>query len=208
MEIKRTGAAGVLLTLDGVNLLMDGVSREVKPYPATPEKLRNALLHTKIDAVLITHHHKDHYDASFVSQYAQKTAGPVIGPADIQMVQLGSLKIRTVESRHIGKAEDIEHKSFIIQGSRCIWFTGDSSPLQWQREDLPGPDVLIAPYAYAIGTGWKVTKALAPKVLVLLHLPDRTNDPYGLWDAVEQTVSTKDGPEILIPEMGETIQLN
>ncbi len=199
----------MLLTLDGKNLLMDGVSREVKPYPATPDDVRRSLLQTHLDAVLITHEHKDHYDAAFVSEYVQKTAGPITGPADIQITDIGPLRILPVESRHIGKVDDIAHRSFIICGSKCIWFTGDSSPLQWQgREDIPKPDVLIAPYAYAIGTGWKITKALAPKIFVLLHLPERSEDPYGLWNAVEQTVRINDGPRILIPQMGETITID
>ena len=208
MEIKRTAAAGVLLTLDGKNVLLDGVSREVKPYPATPENIRQELLRTKLDAVAITHHHLDHYDASFVSEYVKNTAGPLVGPADIQITDFGSLEIQPVKSRHIGKMEDINHTSFILRGSQCIWFTGDSSPLQWQgREELPKPDVLIAPYAYAIGTGWKITKVLAPKVLVLLHLPDRLDDTYGLWDAVEQAVQGEREIQILIPKMGETVQI-
>ena len=208
MEIKRTGTAGVLLTLDGVNVLMDGVSREVKPYPATPDTLRDELKHTKLDAVLITHHHKDHYDPVFVSEYVQNTAGPVIGPADIQMVSIGSVQIQPVETRHIGKIADIKHTSFILQGSKCVWFTGDSSPLQWKEKgNLPKPDVLIAPYAYAIGTGWKITKELAPKTLVLLHLPDKENDSYGLWDAVEETIKDSDALQVLIPAMGETVNI-
>ncbi len=208
MEIKRTGAAGVLLTCDGITILMDGVSREVKPYPATPEDLRAELLQTKIDALLITHNHKDHYDAAFVSEYAEKTAGPVLGPAAIQISEIGPLTIQPVESRHIGKAEDVTHTSFIIQGSKCVWFTGDSSPLQWLgRGDLPKPDILIAPYAYAIGTGWKITKELAPEAIVLLHLPERSNDPYGLWDAVEQTTGADTCPKLQIPHIGETVIL-
>ena len=43
MEIRRTANAGVLLKLDGVSILMDGVCREVKPYPATPPEERALL---------------------------------------------------------------------------------------------------------------------------------------------------------------------
>ncbi len=214
MEIKRTACAGCLLTLDGKKLLLDGVGREVKPYPATPYHLQTELLQDKPDALLITHQHADHYDAAFVSEYVKNTAGPVIGPADIPFSDgkagtVGPLQIRPVLSRHIGKTEPIEHISFVITGSQCVWFTGDASPLQWRgREDLQKPDVLIAPYAYAIGSGWQITKTLAPKVLVLLHLPDRSEDGYGLWEAVEQTIVHNDGPNVLIPQMGETVTIH
>lgn len=211
MEIKRTANAGILLRLDGKRILMDGVCREVKSYLATPSHVREALLKELPDALLITHCHADHYDAAFVSEYLQKTAGPVLGPADIpfcstEVYGVGEVRITTVPSRHIGKKEPMGHMSFIVEGSRCVWFLGDASPLQWQgREDLPRPEVLVAPYAYAIGTGWQVTKKLAPRLLVLLHLPPREDDPCGLWDAVEQTLQNRDGPQVYIPAMGQTI---
>ncbi len=209
MEIKRTAAAGVWLKLDDTVLLLDGVGREVKPYPATPADLRDNLLGEKIDGVLITHRHKDHYDAAFVSEYVQKTAGPVLGPADIPLAgqetsKIGAVHIQSIKSRHIGITDSIEHTSYILQGSRCVWFTGDASPLQWQKmPNLPTPDVLIAPYAYAIGTGWQLTKQLNPKMLVLLHLPRKEDDKAELWQAVEQTIIQQDGPQVWIPQIGE-----
>ena len=36
MELRRTANAGVLLKLDDVEILLDGVCQEVKPYLATP----------------------------------------------------------------------------------------------------------------------------------------------------------------------------
>ena len=70
------------------------------------------------------------------------------------------------------------------------------------------PDVLIAPYAYAMGTGWELTKALSPKVLILLHLPDRENDPAGLWESVETTLQEAHSMQVYIPQMGQTLTLN
>lgn len=213
MEIKRTANAGVLLRLDGVTMLLDGVCREVKPYPATPKHLREELLAHRPDVLVYTHSHADHYDDTFVSEYLQNAAGPVLGPADIpfstQMgIQLGNVTITPVDSHHMGKTESVGHRSYVITGNKCIWFMGDASPLPWlKREDLPRPDVLIAPYGFAIGRGWEITKELNPAAVVLLHLPQREADPYGLWDAVEQTVSETPRPPVLTPCMGETIRL-
>ena len=213
MEIKRTANAGILLTLDGQRILMDGVCREVKPYPATPPDIRAQLCLDLPDGLLVTHRHKDHYDASFVSFYVQNAAGPVLGPADIpfctqEATDMGNVRLLCVPSRHIGKTEPMGHMSFVIQGSKCVWFLGDASPLLWKnRHDLPLPDVLIVPYAYGIGSGWEISKSLGAGDVVLLHLPPRQEDPYGLWEAVASTVSKGSGPRLHIPAMGETIML-
>lgn len=213
MEIKRTAAAGVLLRLDGKSILMDGVSREVKPYPATPPALRAELLEHPADCLILTHKHEDHYDEAFVSEYLQKAAGPILGPADIpfcrsETARVGEITILPVASRHIGKTEPMGHKSFILMGSKCLWFLGDSSPLQWKmRPELPKPDVMIVPYAYGMGAGWDICKRLGAKDVVLLHLPERSADPYGLWDAVEATALQGGTPVLHIPAMGETISI-
>jgi L-ascorbate metabolism protein UlaG (beta-lactamase superfamily) len=111
-----------------------------------------------------------------------------------------------VPSRHIGKHEGVDHVSYIIEGSRCIWFMGYASPLQWKdRTDLPKPDILVAPFAYATAGGWEITRQLGAKVLVLLHLPNRDNDPHGLWPQVDATIAKGNGPAVYIPEMEQRI---
>lgn len=212
MEIRRTANAGVLLRLDNVRILLDGVCREVKPYPATPPELRGEILRDLPDVVAFTHAHEDHCDPVFVTEYLQKAAGPVLGPADIPFcredaVQVGGVRIRTVKSQHMGKNTPLEHRSYVIEGSRCVWFMGDATPLHWLERDLPKPDVLISPYGFAIGHGWDISRALNPGIVVLLHLPERSADPYGLWDAVEKTTAHTSHPAVLTPAMGETIHL-
>ncbi len=213
MEIRRTANAGVLLRLDGVTVLLDGVCTEVLPYLATPEKERIALLESPPQAVAFTHRHTDHYDAAFVSLLQNHTAGPILGPADIQgcvqqPLTVGGVRITPVPSRHLGKTDGTDHISYIIEGSRCVWFTGDAAPQPWLcREDLPRPDVLIAPYAYAMAGGWSVTQQLAPKALVLLHLPERQNDVYGLWDQVDASLGQGSGGSVYIPELCENVSI-
>ena len=212
MEIKRTANAGVLLRLDGKQLLLDGVCSEVKPYLATPEQLRQQLLDTALDVVAFTHAHRDHYDPVFVSEYLQKAAGPILGPADIPFTSsteqtVGNVKVMPIPSRHLGKADEVQHVSYIIRGSHCVWFLGDASPLQWKgRQDLPKPDVLIAPFAYATCGGWDITCRLDPRAFVLVHLPRQEEDPHGLWQQVKRAVRRQNGPSVYIPDLDQRIR--
>ncbi len=213
MKLTRTANAGVLLELDGVSILLDGVCREVKPYPVTPAHIRDQLLKTLPDIVAFTHAHKDHYDPVYAAEYQRQTNGVVLGPSDLPRCKTSSEPLRVkdvtvtpVLSRHIGAVgKDVAHMSFIIEGSRCVWFLGDASPFVWKdREKFPSPDVLIAPYAYATTrAGWALTQKLIPDTVVLLHMPERESDTLGLWPAVEET--TRGAENLHIPPMGETI---
>lgn len=212
MKLRRTANAGVLLELDGVSILLDGVCREVKPYPATPPEEKAVLMENFPDVVAFTHLHKDHYDPVYAAEYVRQTNGVVLGPSGMpgvrttmNAVQVRGVTIMPVTSRHIGAAgKDTPHASYIIRGSQCVWFLGDASPAQWKgREDLPSPDVLIVPYAYAnTASSWAFTKALQAAV-VLLHMPKREDDILGLWDAVLTTVKRDDN--LYIPDISEEI---
>ena len=211
MQLRRTANAGILLSLDGVRILMDGVCREVKPYPATPPEIKAELMGNFPDAVAFTHGHKDHYDPGFAAAFRQ-TNGVILGAADchssMEPMQVGGVRITPVPSRHIGIAgKTTPHASFIVEGSRCLWFLGDAAPTQWRgREDLPKPDVLLVPYAYATTpSAWELTQSLGAKKVVMLHLPERKDDEIGLWAAIEATVGQ--GSNIIFPEINETVIL-
>lgn len=210
MQLRRTANAGVLLELDGVTILMDGVCREVRPYPATPPEIKAALMESFPDAVAFTHSHKDHYDPAFAVAFRQQ-GGVILGPEDchgsMQTQTVGAVRITPISSRHIGIAgKTTDHVSFIIEGSRCVWFAGDAAPTQWRdRKDLPKPDILIVPYAYATTpAAWAVTQSLNPKHIVMLHLPLREDDEVGLWNAIEQTVGQSN---LVFPAINETVYL-
>ena len=217
MEIRRTANAGVLLKLDGVSILLDGVCREVKPYLATPVWEREALSSCWPDLVAFTHEHADHYDPDYAAAYQRQSGGVILGPVSplgcnvsLSPVTIKGITVTVVPSRHIGAAyQDAEHVSYIVHGSRCVWFTGDASPLQWKdRPDLPRPDVLIAPYAYAAtATALRQVCQLGAKMLVLLHLPNREEDPYDLWDAVESAVKQQKDLQVYIPAVGQVQNL-
>lgn len=215
MKIRRTANAGILLALDGVSILMDGVCREVKPYPATPPEERDALQRRFPDVIAFTHAHKDHYDPAFAALYQKQTSGVILGPtslpgckASMEDTVVNGVYILPVSSRHIGVAgKDVDHASFIVQGSCCVWFLGDAAPMQWRGKDLPKPDVLVVPYAYAnTPSGWATTKSLGADHVVLLHMPKREEDTIGLWDAVTSVLANEEKKPAIL-SMSETIEI-
>lgn len=204
MEITRTANAGVLLKLDGMSVLLDGVSKEVFPYLKTPTYLLKELTDNYPDIIAFTHEHDDHYDEAYVKEV--NMLRPVFGSEHKCFERVEDIKIQSVLTRHIGKT-DIKHVSFVIEGSKCVWFMGDASPSELKKmTTLKIPDVLIVPFAYAMSeASWKNTKAVGAKCILIVHLPDRENDPYKLWSAVEAT--TKNDFSVRILEMGEKMTI-
>ena len=211
MQIQRTANAGVLLEMDGVSVLLDGLSDRIEGYLPTPDAIARQLLDNPPDALAFTHYHKDHCSDALLSPYRKQNLRPIYGPESLHCgdIKVGDVTITPIESRHLGRTEPgLYHVSFLLQGSKCVWFMGDAAPLQWKsRNDLPKPDVLIAPYAYGNTKAvWDMTCSLAKNV-VLLHLPERGKDPYGLWEGVDTTTAQSNGVNLYIPQMGERITL-
>ena len=191
---------------------MDGVSQKVGPYLATPPDIKDSLLSEAPDALVFTHTHEDHYDPAFADAYLASANGVIIGPGhfpeyDSSLYRIGTITIKPVKNRHIGKAGEVAHYSYIISGSHCIWFVGDASPLQWHQDTLyQKPDVLIAPFAYAATeSAWELTKAMGAKTVILIHMPKRNEDPFSIWNAVESVISNESNIKVLIPQLGESI---
>lgn len=222
MEIRRTANAGVLLKLDGVTILMDGVCREVKPYPATPPEIKAELTEHMPDVIAFSHVHKDHYDPGFAAAVLQKN-GVILGPDDchgtMEPLTVGKVKVTPVSSRHIGAAgKTTLHASFIVEGTQCVWFTGDAAPSQWRQSSLPAPDVLIVPYAYCnTSAAWAAARATGTKAIVLVHMPKPESDVMGLWQAVKNTINSncitacklasqsENKPVLYIPDIDQTV---
>lgn len=211
MELQRTANAGVLLKLDGVSILLDGLSDSVEGYLSTPPAIAQQLLDSPPDILAFTHMHADHCSEGLLLPYRKQNLRPILGPESLYLdaVQVRGVTIMPVESRHLGKVETgLQHASYIIRGSRCVWFLGDAAPVQWRnRVDLPQPDLIIAPYAYGnTKAGWDIACSLTNR-MVLVHLPDRGRDPYGLWQSVEQMCAQMSDMKLWIPEIGENIQI-
>ncbi len=188
MNITLTANAGVLIELDGLRILLDGVCEPTEYYLGTPKIIRDELIAYFPDAVGFTHKHSDHFDNGYAELYKQKTLRPIFG-SECSSLRVGGVELSAIDTRHLGKT-DVSHKSFIIKGSRSIFFMGDASPTELRRlTDIVIPDVLIAPFAYfSTEAALRMTEAADAKELVLVHMPSKENDPSGIWKSVDDII--------------------
>lgn len=204
MKITRTGNAGVLLEINEISVLLDGVCKDLFPYTPTPSCIKEQLLESSPDIVAFTHYHEDHYDEGFAASYKKNTLRSVYGPELFLSGEYKGVRFSTFSTRHIGK-NNIDHVSFIVEGEKCVWFTGDASPLDLEKQaGLPKPDVIIVPYAYALTEpAWRKTKGFGAENIILVHMPEEMNDPYGLWKQVREV--TQGDESLVILSVGERI---
>lgn len=216
MEIRRTANAGVLLTLDDVKILLDGVCREVDPYPATPPAIAQELISCAPDILLFTHVHEDHFDPEYcrmvtkpicsTSQVAEELPGRV---SPEQTVSTGKVRIVAVPTRHMGHyGKTTEHQSFVLEGSQTVWFLGDASPMELKKfASFPRPDVLMIPYPYiSTPAALKTVEGLLPCKIVLLHMPLPEIDPEKIWQSVQAGMEHLKA-YLYVPELGETLNI-
>lgn len=205
LAVTRTANAGVLLEMDGKRILLDGICEPLPPYLGTPAELRERFTKDMPDVLAFTHEHPDHYDPTYAKLYKEKTLRSVLGPESLPFYEVGNgIKMTLWDTRHIGKA-DISHVSYTIEGSVTVWFMGDASPSSLKKgSDLPRPDVLIVPFAYAITpSAWRMTKETGAQKILLVHMPPKQNDAEGLWNMVLET--TKGDGALKILETQETV---
>lgn len=205
MEIRRTANAGVLINLDGIRILLDGVNNPTENYLGTPDVIREELTSCLPDVVCLTHIHSDHCDDEFLSYYKNKTLRPILG-SECSCFSVGGVKITAIRTRHLGRVE-VEHYSFIIEGSQCIYFMGDAAPICFKdRNDLKKPDAVIVPFAYLnTKSAYDITKSLSSKVIVAVHMPSEEKDPFNIWSAVRDT--TKEEKTLYFPKINDIVSL-
>ena len=213
MEIRRTANAGTALTLDDVKILLDGVSREVYPYLATPPEIAKEL---QPNVLLFTHNHPDHFDPVA----AQKLGKPIYGPMQVaeqvscpvhpdESLTVGSVRITAVPTRHMGHyGKTTQHQSYVLEGSQTVWFLGDASPMELKRfASFSKPDVLIVPYPYiSTPASMKMVQALLPCKIILLHMPLRDADPEKIWESAAEGIEHLKA-HLYVPQMGEILNL-
>ena len=205
MNIRLTANAGVLIDLDGLRILLDGVCEATEHYLGTPDDIKGEFVENLPDAVGFTHRHSDHFDEDYANLYNSKTLRPILG-SECSRLEVDNVKLTAIPTRHLGKSDAL-HFSFIIEGSRRIVFMGDASPSELSKlSAFSSPDLIIVPFAFLnTEATFKKLKAFGAKEIVAVHMPDPENDPYGIWEMVKNT--TKDENVRHFSKIGDTITL-
>jgi L-ascorbate metabolism protein UlaG (beta-lactamase superfamily) len=202
------GHATVLLDLDGTRLLTDPVLRPrigplVRHGPLPPPHLTAG-----VDAVLISHLHHDHADLASLRRLGREVPLLVppgsrdfferhgfgslteLGPGESRPI--GNLTVIAVEADHDGGrrrgASDVEPIGFLIDGSRSVYFAGDTDLFAGMEGLAPDLDLALLPvwgWGPTLGAGHldpegaaRAAALLSPRLAVPIHWG--TLYPFGL----------------------------
>lgn len=206
MNIRLTANAGVLIEIDGLRILLDGVCEATEYYFGTPDDIKGELSKNLPDAVGFTHQHSDHYDESYANLYESKTLRPILG-SECSRLRVGEVELTAISTRHLGKS-DVPHFSFIIEGSRRIVFMGDASPSELTKlADYSSPYLIIVPFAYLnTEATFRKLKGFGAKNILAVHMPAPEHDSFGIWESVKNT--TKEENILYFTKIGDTITLH
>jgi L-ascorbate metabolism protein UlaG (beta-lactamase superfamily) len=161
MQIAYIGHATTLVALDGTSFLTDPLLRR---WVAHLRRLHPVSRPEHVDAVLLSHLHADHLD--FLSLAKLPWSVPIVAPAggggfvrrksSRKVVELavgettvvGGVTVRAVPADHDPRrhplARRVQPLGFVLEGSRKVYFAGDTD-LFPEMADLAPVDVALVP---------------------------------------------------------------
>lgn len=162
VEVRYVANAGVLLSIGGARILIDAPIREgIPPYATSSaserERLEGALPpYDRVDAILVTHWHEDHFSAEAVAAHLASNPRAVLvsspevvdrvravapgtlharlravlpQPGQAELVHVGSLPVRVLRIRHNPTRRLPEqHVGFLVGERPSVLHTGDADP--------------------------------------------------------------------------------
>jgi L-ascorbate metabolism protein UlaG (beta-lactamase superfamily) len=209
-RLRWLGHATVLVELDGARILTDPLLRARvlhlrRAVPLEQEGLAN------LDAVLVSHVHYDHLDLPSLRQLDRgvrlvvpKGAGALVRRRGFESVEevvegeeveIGGLRVRVVRAEH-GSSRVLGTRSgaigYVLEGSRRVYFPGDTDLHPDMGGLAPGLDVALVPiwgWGPSLGPGHldprraaEALTLLRPEVAVPIH--------WGTYYPVQRTRRT------------------
>lgn len=162
VTLRYVANEGMLIGLEHHTVLIDAPVREgIPPYPTSPTEERQRLEQAKapydrVDALLITHWHEDHFSAEAAATHlaanpkavlisspevvervnavartlpASRLRGVLPAPGQHQEVRVGSLVVRVLRIAHNpARRLPEQHVGFLIGSATTVLHVGDANP--------------------------------------------------------------------------------
>ncbi|HTT96214.1 MAG TPA: MBL fold metallo-hydrolase [Solirubrobacterales bacterium] len=196
-RIVYVGHATVLIELDGVRLLTDPVLGSwlgpLRRHGAAPP----AAVTAGLDAVLISHLHRDHLDRRSLRRlapevplvvpagtgafFARHVTGEVVELAPGQSHRIGAVEVTATAATHeIGRRGIAAAPvGYLVAGGRRVYFAGDTDLFAGMADFARGLDLALLPvwgWGPTLGLGHmnperaaRAAAALAPRLAVPIH---------------------------------------
>lgn len=164
-KVTYVANAGVLLEAGCSKIMIDGLcNTDIPIYKNTPEAIRKQIVHgippfDKIDILLFTHHHADHFDPESTCEYLKHNADTVlistdkaisdlkkagfssggkrlIGinslPGEITALNINGISVKAIATRHDGRDyDDVLNLAFLVEADgRKFLHVGDAKPVK------------------------------------------------------------------------------
>ena len=164
LAVTFVGHATTLLQIDGVRILTDPfLRRRLGPLQRHGPVPDPAAL--EADIVLISHGHQDHFDRRSIEalpghpvlvvprglgqslRARQGGRRDVIEVEDGEAIDFEGLVVRAVRARHwiSPGAPRAKPVGYLLEGTRRVYFAGDTGPYPEMPEVLPGVDLALLP---------------------------------------------------------------
>ena len=193
------GHSTVLIEQEGARILTDPVLRDRILHLRRHPEMRVGLEPGRLDAVLLSHHHFDHFDRPSLRSLDRETTvigGPgtrallrregfsrVIDLAPGERVELERIGIRATPAEHDGSRtpfhQEGEAVGFVVEGPRSVYFAGDTDLFDELGEVARGSALALLPvwgWGSSIGPGHldperaaEAVSLIAPDVAVPIH---------------------------------------
>jgi L-ascorbate metabolism protein UlaG (beta-lactamase superfamily) len=144
VRLTLVGHATVLIEVDGVRLLTDPLLRDRVTFLRTPRRPLDPAWSRDLDAVLLSHFHRDHYDPRSLALLDRST--PVVGPPGTavrvgrrgfenvteirpgESCVVGGVEVRGTPAAHgrVPKRFRSLALGFVVAGRTSLYFAGDT----------------------------------------------------------------------------------
>jgi L-ascorbate metabolism protein UlaG (beta-lactamase superfamily) len=198
-RITWLGHSTVLLELSGMRLLTDPVLRSRLGHLVRVAKPVDQALLSPLDAVLISHFHRDHFDLPSLRRLPRDAhlvvpagAGKLAAEQDFREVtelapgeeiRLGSVTVTAVPAQHDGRREPLGPSlgavGYVVSGRSSVYFAGDTDLFDHMREIGPHLDVALLPvwgWGPTVGPGHldpegaaRALALLRPRIAIPVH---------------------------------------